>query len=507
MTSVEARPAGRPPSSFPSPSPSPASAAVPSSQRYRAVWRWHFYAGLFVAPVLLVLAVTGSIYLFKEPFEAWRYQDVRTLAGPVAAPRPLSEQIEAARRARPGAPVVSVIPPAAPDRTTRVILQGADADPGAQGVSVYVHPGTARVVGQIDDATTFMRVVRTIHGELMSGTVGDRVVEVAACWALILVASGTYLWWTGRRGRRGRAARSPRGRLRRLHVLAGVGAGAVVVFLVVSGLPWSGVWGDGLQRLQERTGSTAPSAADFPHTSTPPLSGELSTHPDAKVPWAAERLPVPQSGTAAHGSGDPGSGDPGSGGEHAGHGGGGGVLRPGALPVEAALAAARPAVAACAECDVKVLLPDGPTGVYTVVAEPRRDPSAARTLHVDQYTGRVLTSYGWAEYGTMAKLVEQGIALHEGRRYGPANVAVMLTACLALITLVVTGVWMWWKRRPRGRAGAPARPTDRRTAYGVIAIMALLGLVFPLAGITMAAVLLLDRLVLRRVRAVARFVG
>ncbi|WP_170222880.1 PepSY domain-containing protein [Nonomuraea turkmeniaca] len=226
--------------------------------------------------------------------------------------------------------------------------------------------------------------------------------------------TGTYLWWTGRRTR-GKAPGSARGRLRRLHVWVGVGSDAVVVFLVLSGLPWSGVWGDGLQRIQERTGSTAPNAGDFPHTSTPPLSGDLSAHPDAKVPWAAERLPVPESASSA--------------------------------------------------------------------------------------------SYGWAEYGTMAKVVEQGIALHEGRRYGPANLVVMLAACLALITLVVTGVWMWWKRRPRGRAGAPARPSDRRTAYGVIAVMAVLGLLFPLAGVTMAATLLLDRLVLRRIPAVARFAG
>ncbi|MGN9841184.1 PepSY-associated TM helix domain-containing protein [Nonomuraea sp. H19] len=479
MTSVEARPEAALPAIAPARAP---------SQRYRAVWRWHFYAGLFVAPVLLVLAVTGSIYLFKEPFEEWRYQDVRTLAEPVAAARPLSEQVAAAQKALPGSAVMSVIPPPSPERTTRVILQGADTGPWAQGISVYVDPGTAAVVGQIDDGATFMRVVRTIHGDLMSGTVGDRIVEIAACWALILVATGTYLWWSGRRGRP-KAPRSGRGRLRRLHILVGLGAGAAVVFLVISGLPWSGVWGDGLQQIQDRTGSTTPSADDFPHTSTPPLSGDLSANPDAKVPWAAERLPVPESGG------------------HGAHGSGGGVLQPGAVPVETALAAARPAITACAECEVKVLLPDGPTGVYTIVADPRRDPSDARTLHVDQYSGKVLVSYGWAEYGTMAKLVEQGVALHEGRRYGPANLVVMLGACLALITLVVTGVWMWWKRRPRGRAGAPARPTDRRTAYGVMVIMALLGLLFPLAGVSMVAVLLLDWLVLRRVPALARIVG
>ncbi|MEV0995915.1 PepSY domain-containing protein [Nonomuraea sp. NPDC050202] len=484
MTSVETRPEAT------LPAPARASSSS-SSQRYRAVWRWHFYAGLFVAPVLLVLAVTGAVYLFKEPFEEWRYQDVRTLAQPAATARPLSEQIAAAQQARPGAAVMSVIPPTSPDRTTRVILQGADTGPWAQGISVYVDPGTATVVGQIDDGATFMRVVRTIHGELMSGTAGDRVVETAACWALILIATGTYLWWRGRRTRR-KPTRPGRGRLRRLHILTGLGGGAVVVFLVLSGLPWSGVWGDGLQRLQAGTGSTYPSADDYPHTSNPPLSGDLSTNPDAKVPWAAERLPVPPSQDG-----------------HAGHGTAHGVLQPGALPIENALAAARPAIRSCppAECDLKVLLPDGPQGVYTIVTDPRRDPSSAQTLHVDQYSGRVLVSYGWAEYGVLAKAVEQGVALHEGRRYGTANLIVMLGACLTIITLVVTGAWMWWKRRPRGRAGAPARTTDRRTTYGVIAVMAVLGVLFPLAGLTMVAVLLVDWLVVRRIPRLARVFG
>ncbi|GII75768.1 hypothetical protein Sru01_07500 [Sphaerisporangium rufum] len=466
-----------------------------TSRRYRAVWRWHFYAGLIVAPVLLVLAITGSIYLFKEPFEEWRYQDVRTLAAPVAGAIPLSDQIDAARRARPGTDVMSVIPPAAPDRSTRVIMSGTETGPFAQGVSVYVDPGTGRVLGQIDDSATFMRVVRTVHGELLAGTAGDRIVETAACWALILAATGTYLWWRGPARRR--APRTGRARLRRVHALTGAGAGVVIVFLILSGLPWSGFWGDGLQRVQEKTGSTSPSADSFPNTSTPPaLSGDLSQHPDAKVPWSAERLPVPPSGT------DPAGG-------HAGHTATGGVLQQGAITVEQALAAARPVLRGCrpGDCDLKVLLPGGREGVYTVVAEPRRDPAGSRTVHVDQYNGRVLVSYGWPEYGVLAKTVEQGIAIHEGRRFGPANLVVMLGACLALVTLTVTGVWMWWKRRPAGRVGAPARAADRRTTFGVLAIMAVLGLLFPLAGLTMLVALAADGLLLRRVPRLRRAFG
>ena len=30
-----------------------------ANRRYLTVWRWHFYAGLWVAPFLTLLAVTG----------------------------------------------------------------------------------------------------------------------------------------------------------------------------------------------------------------------------------------------------------------------------------------------------------------------------------------------------------------------------------------------------------------------------------------------------------------
>ncbi len=30
---------------------------------YRTVWRWHFYAGLFVIPFMLVLGITGTMHM------------------------------------------------------------------------------------------------------------------------------------------------------------------------------------------------------------------------------------------------------------------------------------------------------------------------------------------------------------------------------------------------------------------------------------------------------------
>ncbi len=38
---------------------------------YRAIWRWHFYAGVFCIPFVIWLSVTGSIYLFRPQIESW----------------------------------------------------------------------------------------------------------------------------------------------------------------------------------------------------------------------------------------------------------------------------------------------------------------------------------------------------------------------------------------------------------------------------------------------------
>lgn len=36
---------------------------------YALAWRWHFYAGLFVAPFMILLALTGIVYLFKPQLD------------------------------------------------------------------------------------------------------------------------------------------------------------------------------------------------------------------------------------------------------------------------------------------------------------------------------------------------------------------------------------------------------------------------------------------------------
>ncbi|RZM19973.1 MAG: PepSY domain-containing protein, partial [Sphingomonas sp.] len=89
---------------------------------YRALWRWHFYAGLIVAPFLLILAVTGSIYLFNDEIDDALYPAQRFVAVH-ATQVPPSRMIDAALKAYPGA-------------ATRIDLPGASN----RSATVFVTP-------------------------------------------------------------------------------------------------------------------------------------------------------------------------------------------------------------------------------------------------------------------------------------------------------------------------------------------------------------------------------
>ena len=70
------------------------------SALYPTIWRWHFYAGLFVLPFILILSITGSIYLFKPQIERWEERSYTGL-GMVGAVSP-DRQLAAVMAANPG---------------------------------------------------------------------------------------------------------------------------------------------------------------------------------------------------------------------------------------------------------------------------------------------------------------------------------------------------------------------------------------------------------------------
>ena len=96
--------------------------------------------------------------------------------------------------------------------------------------------------------------MRTIHGELLAGRTGSILIELAASWAIIMLITGLYLWWP-RESRGAAGVLYPRLRdgrrvfWRDLHAVTGMWVSAFAMFLLITALPWTTVWGAGLKEV------------------------------------------------------------------------------------------------------------------------------------------------------------------------------------------------------------------------------------------------------------------
>ena len=116
-------------------------------------------------------------------------------------------------------------------------------------------------------------------------------------------------------------------------------------------------------------------------------------------------------------------------------------------------------------------VPSGVDGIWTIAQTGLNrditDPTQELTVHVDQHTGSVVGRGGWNEYSPMARAVVAGIPLHMGS-LGWWNLLGASLVCLSVIALSLSGLVMWWLRRPaRGwRLAAPPRPESSARASG-----------------------------------------
>ncbi|RHW16796.1 PepSY domain-containing protein [Sphingomonas gilva] len=399
----------------------------------RAVWRWHMFAGLIVLPVLAWMAVTGALYLYKPEIERRLYADWLT----VEAGAPLSlAAIQARVEAETGGHVTQFARPGRPE-AWRLTVATPEGDRTA-----FVDPGDGRVLGMTAKGGA-MAVLRELHSLVIAGPIANAVTEIVAGWAIILVLTGLWMWWP----RCSLSVRGPPGDRRfwrDLHSSIGAAVGVVILFLALTGMTWTGVWGKGLQTL------IAAAEAGRPKSPGPNPWEAHGGHGAETLPWSRQAMAAPH--------------------------GGGAAIGPDRV---AAIAEARGLAAPWT-----ITVPRS-HGAPWLVARMATRAADAHVIYIDGADGRVLQDARYAAFGAGAKAVEWGIAVHEGREYGEANRLVMLAGAIGLLLLCVTAPVLWWKRRP-----SPAPRGNGRDAKAVATIMLAVGVIFPLTGLTMLAAML-----------------
>ena len=436
---------------------------------FRVVWRWHFYAGVVVTPVLVIMSVTGGLYVFRSEIEGLANGHLTSVV-PQGERIPYRAQFGAAVAAFPEMRPMSVQIPAEPDKATVVTLQErkrpSDGSTGGRrtrgdSVNVYIDPYSGTVIGNLHSAEDavgpFFNAVLSIHRTLFLGTTGRVMTELCTGWTVLLLATGLYLWWP--RNRNSKGVWTPRWRakrytlLRDLHSVAGMYLLPITGVIAVTGMFYTLV-----------VGKVIHDAAHYSVGETG--EGRGGDRRDRGRQRSAEPEPVPF------------------------------ATGPSLDQVVANVRKAYP------DRSIWVSLSSRRGGDLRVSAgndfNNTWGPYVSTDFTLDKQEGRITGQkhlsegeffwHGWT------------YPLHVGSVMGIWSKVLWFAACIVLTALPITGLWMWWQRRPRGRSGLPRRP-DAQLPRWLIALVGLLCVLMPVVGASVLLFAAIDggsRLIRRR---------
>ncbi|QZY46972.1 PepSY-associated TM helix domain-containing protein [Mycolicibacterium austroafricanum] len=442
--------------------------------------RLHFYAGVFLGPFLLIATVSGGLYAIAPTLEQWVYRDYLHVESPGTS-LPLADQVLAAQQVRPELTVAAVRPAVDPGETTRVMFTDPSLGPSERH-AVFVDPVSAESLGELtvygsSGALPLRTWISQLHRSLHLGDPGRVYSELAASWLWIIALGGVYLWVGRYRRMRAQgstqarlltADRTATGRRRTLswHGAVGIWIAAGLLFLSATGLTWSMYAGANITELRSALSWTTPSVSK-------------------KLPGNAEDGTDAGPGHDGHDHGAAQTPDPVA------------PPQPRVGDLDRVLASAR---AAGIDGKVEVSIPSDATTAFTVMQTRQPWVMSNNAVAVDGATGAITDVIWFADWPLAAKLAAWGIQLHMGLLFGLVNQLALVALAIALVTVIVRGYLMWWRRRPT-RGGAAMGRAPRRGALStlspgaaVVVVLAwvTIGWFVPLLGLSLVMFVAVD---------------
>lgn len=414
----------------------------------KAILALHRWVGLVTGALVVVISLTGAVFVFEE--EAFDLLN-RRLVEVAGRGRPMlsAERLLAAGQAAlgPGAKA-SWIEGSGHGKSVEVHAYEYDETP--DGIwywdeaklwkAAYLDPYTGEVLGVKDRRFAFFNVVRQIHQNmLLRYQVGHYIVGVTVLVFLGMMLTGLALWWPRNRAALKQRVKvawgSGKRRLRfDLHAVFGFYAWIPLLIIVATGLVWSfGWWGSGCYFLL--SGETGDPWAEDPKIE--------STPPDSARPAIAAALP-PQDSARAPAAAAP------------------------STPLDIAFAEvmrrARPGTG------YYVSLPKEEKGVLEAsYQEPVRSGWMTYSdLKFDRHTGKLLFEDAFERKDIRKNFRYSLYNIHVGSIYGWPTQVLAFLASLLCATLPVTGFLMRLGRRRKARpALSPPSIQSERTSFHV----------------------------------------
>ncbi len=395
------------------------------------LWKWHFIAGIISLPFVIVLSITGGIYLFKSDVENEVIQGIQKLI-----PEEKSERLSYDKQ-------WEIAQKNSKRKLNSVVLDDGDLSTefisgrfgGKQ--SVYINPYSGEVSGTFKAKDTWMYSVRKLHGELLGGKVGTKIVELIASWMVILILSGLYIWFPFVRGIKGvftvRLKEGKRILFRDIHAVAGFWISILLLIVLAGGFPWTDVFGGNFKKVQQWTNT------GYPKT----WSGRGLTSSVKE-----KRLSLDEMISIANAQNLSGK--------------------------------------------ITVGLPRSPKSTFSV-SNKTFPFSEQKMIHFDQYSGELVKSHNWSDVGVLMRARMWLMAFHQGE-FGGWNWYLMFAIAVLLTLMSTAAIFSYVFRKQKGKWSVPKSTKSFKQNYGVVIAILLLGVIFPLFGVSIVLIWLFEEL-------------
>lgn len=344
----------------------------------------HRWLALALAVPLIVVAMLGSSLVVLKPLDSWLNAELFSVpAGPVTP-----DLLERARQQLqaefgPGASFV-LRPPRQAGESLRATVRGR-----AWEGFVYLDPRDAVELGRRGEREGLFNFVFELHSSLLMNDIGKPLLALLALAYGVLLVGGLVLWWP-RRWRQAFSLVLDRGLLRGLfdlHRTGGAVLGLLIAIPVATGAYMA--WKPLSQAVTSLAGQAplAPPKVSLGSPAVPlaPL--------DALVATARARFDGAPVGFVALPAGN-------------------------AKPIR-----------------VRLMLADDP------------HPNGLTSVWMHPLTGAVLRADRWNELDPGSRANSIVYPLHTGELGGVTLETLNAMLGLALVTLGISGLWLWWRRR------------------------------------------------------------
>lgn len=430
---------------------------------FNPLQRLHFYAALFITPLLITLTISGIGYLFFQEVENNIYKTEFFGDSSVKSHQTLNEAVDEVEDKFDGFYISKVSMMDEP-YNNRITLD----DMAGNQRYVFLDQNN-QIVADQNAKHTYANIVRNIHSSLFTeNTFINYLVELTACWTIFMILSGTYMLIK----KKLISNKNKKLRFQKWHGILGVVIAIPVFVLVLTGLPWSGYMGAKIANVMDNSGELGQSELAI----NPPKSDVN------EIPWATRENKQPTSEG------------------HAAHHGGGEMPRTDIKNQISIDKVATEAKKNGIDKPYSIVYPSNESAAFIVskgsntgVTGLDVSPYDEQTLYLDQYNGKDLGKVKYEEYGIIGKWFTWGIPLHEGHLFGVANKVINLLVCIALLTAVGLGLTSWIKKMRDSNVKVPPR-IKKPMSIPLAIVLIVLGILMPLFGFSLIVVFIIEAL-------------